>query len=128
MSVYKPFDDSVGSISKGTSYADDDTISLRSMSSRASKLRRKVNKKSLSEPLTEEKSVDPFYVFRDDLYRKLELVDEGLAEYLRVVHETVSGSVCNNIMMHACLWVEFQARWLNRNIEAAVAFLCPHFF
>ena len=32
---------------------------------------------------------DPFYVFRDDLCRKLELVDEALAEFLRVVHQTV---------------------------------------
>jgi hypothetical protein len=32
---------------------------------------------------------DPFYVFREDLYRKLELVDEALAEFLRVVHQTV---------------------------------------
>jgi hypothetical protein len=51
---------------------------------------------ALSEPLTangdEEAgdSADPFYVFRADLYRKLELVDESLAEYLRVVHQTVS--------------------------------------
>jgi hypothetical protein len=51
---------------------------------------------ALSEPLTangdEEsgESADPFYVFRADLYRKLELVDESLAEYLRVVHQTVS--------------------------------------
>jgi hypothetical protein len=34
-------------------------------------------------------STDPFYVFRDDLYRQLERVDEALAEYLRVVHQTV---------------------------------------
>jgi hypothetical protein len=33
---------------------------------------------------------DPFYVFREDLYRKLELVDEALAEFSRVVHQTVS--------------------------------------
>jgi hypothetical protein len=36
-------------------------------------------------------SADPFYVFRDDLYRQLSRVDETLAEYLRVVHQTVSG-------------------------------------
>ena len=35
-------------------------------------------------------SADPFYVFRDDLYRQLSRVDETLAEYLRVVHQTVS--------------------------------------
>lgn len=48
---------------------------------------------SLSEPLTangNSASEDPFYVFREDLYRKLEQVDEGLADYLRIVHQTVS--------------------------------------
>jgi hypothetical protein len=51
---------------------------------------------ALSEPLNangdEEagENADPFYVFRADLFRKLELVDESLAEYLRVVHQTVS--------------------------------------
>lgn len=50
--------------------------------------------KHLSEPLTsppkrqEEEDDDPFYVFREDLYRKLELVDEGLTRYLRLVHQT----------------------------------------
>lgn len=38
----------------------------------------------LAEPLA-----DPFYVLRDDLARKLDYVDEALAEYLRVVHHTV---------------------------------------
>lgn len=32
---------------------------------------------------------DPFYVFREDLDRKIEIVDESLAEYLRIVHHTV---------------------------------------
>ena len=32
---------------------------------------------------------DPFYIFRGDLYKKLELVDEALAEFLRVIHQTV---------------------------------------
>lgn len=51
---------------------------------------------SLSEPLNsdvphmEEDDDDPFYVFREDLYRKLELVDEGLTTYLRIVNQTVS--------------------------------------
>lgn len=51
----------------------------------------------LKEPLTskdlESGSVyedDPFYVFREDLYRKLDLVDEALQDYLRVVYHTVS--------------------------------------
>ena len=38
-------------------------------------------------------SADPFYVFRDDLYRQLSRVDETLAEYLRVVHHTVRGII-----------------------------------
>jgi hypothetical protein len=39
---------------------------------------------ALSEPLS-----DPFYVLRDDLKRKIDSVDEALAEYLRVVFHTV---------------------------------------
>jgi hypothetical protein len=35
---------------------------------------------------------DPFYVFREDLYRKLDLVDESLQEYLRIVYQTVRSS------------------------------------
>lgn len=47
----------------------------------------------LSEPLTAntpatDEPQDPFFIFREDLYRKLELVDEALAEYLRIVHHT----------------------------------------
>jgi hypothetical protein len=42
----------------------------------------------LSEPLNKQDD-DPFYVFREDLYRQLELVDEALVEYLRIVHQTV---------------------------------------
>ena len=33
---------------------------------------------------------DPFYVFREDLTRKLCLVDEGLKRFLNVIHDTVS--------------------------------------
>ena len=58
------------------------------------------NRKSLEEPLTDtsehEESSDPFYVFREDLYRKLESVDESLAEYLRIVQQTVS---CNLLLL-----------------------------
>lgn len=32
---------------------------------------------------------DPYFVFRRDLQNKLEQVDESLADYLRIVHETV---------------------------------------
>ncbi|KAG7346434.1 syntaxin [Nitzschia inconspicua] len=53
----------------------------------------------LSEPLTTagtsvvdeslgSEAGDPYFVFRNDLQRKLELVDESLAEFLRIVHET----------------------------------------
>jgi hypothetical protein len=53
-------------------------------------------RKSLSEPLTlngtGEHVSDPFYVFREDLYRQLERVDETLTEYLRVVHQTVGAT------------------------------------
>jgi hypothetical protein len=66
---------------------------------------------ALSEPLTangdEETgdSADPFYVFRADLYRKLELVDESLAEYLRVVHQTVSEKQYSAVRVRV-LWNE----------------------
>jgi hypothetical protein len=46
-----------------------------------------------SVPVDEESGADPgdpYFVFRADLKKKLELVDESLAEYLRVVNETVS--------------------------------------
>lgn len=45
----------------------------------------------LSEPLTAGMTNhdDPYFVFRVDLMQKLELVDEGLADFLRVVHQTV---------------------------------------
>lgn len=53
--------------------------------------------KHLSEPLTSDAEAaedDPFHVFREDLYRKLEAVDEGLTRYLRIVHQTVRPSAC----------------------------------
>jgi hypothetical protein len=43
---------------------------------------------------------DPYNVFRDDLYRQLELVDESLAEFLRVVHQTVSMITRPNFHLH----------------------------
>ena len=72
---------------------NDDMISIRSSLSRKSQL-----PPELSEPLTSgdgngsnnNNDDDPFYVFRSDLYRKLDSVDESLAEFLRVVHQTVS--------------------------------------
>lgn len=41
----------------------------------------------LAQPLTS--SEDPFDVFRKDLMGKLDLVDESLAELLRIIHHTV---------------------------------------
>lgn len=67
-------------------YADaDETSSSISFSSS-----RKGPSSALSEPLrgNGDESEDPFFVFREDMNRKLELVDEGLAEYLRIVHQT----------------------------------------
>lgn len=60
---------------------DAESISLKSFSSR------RHHAPELSEPLTS--STDPFYLFRDDLERKLERMDESLSEYLRVVHHMV---------------------------------------
>ena len=59
---------------------------------------RKSFSSELSEPLTANRSSvvdeelgdpgDPYFMFRQDLQKKLELVDESLTEFLRVVHET----------------------------------------
>lgn len=82
--------------------ADDrnDGVSVAS-SQRKFRRHRRVNS-GLSEPLTTADSVvdeslgsgavsgDPYFVFRSDLQNKLELVDDALADFLRVVHETVS--------------------------------------
>lgn len=74
---------------------DDETDQDDVMSIRSSLSRRSVLPPELSEPLTQGASGssqspdDPFYLFRSDLYRKLEAVDESLAEFLRVVHQTV---------------------------------------
>jgi hypothetical protein len=42
---------------------------------------------------------DPFFVFREDLYRKLETVDESLAEFLRIVQQTVRSFVIFSVRM-----------------------------
>jgi hypothetical protein len=76
---------------------DDDDVSNREGIGSGSVIDNDDRRKSLSEPLTSNKveqqhlalSSDPFYVFRDDLYRQLDRVDETLTEYLRVVHQTV---------------------------------------
>mmetsp|Transcript_5873 Transcript_5873/g.5722 ORF Transcript_5873/g.5722 Transcript_5873/m.5722 type:complete len:312 (-) Transcript_5873:129-1064(-) len=80
---------------------DSDSLSVVSISSRSTNHRRfnghkRINSE-LSEPLTstastvldrESSSGDPYFVFRSDLQTKLELADEFLADFLRIVHET----------------------------------------
>jgi hypothetical protein len=83
-------------ISEDITPRQDDSISMASSKRRFG--RKRINSE-LSEPLTvggtsivdEELggSGDPYFVFRADLQNKLELVDESLADYLRIVHETV---------------------------------------
>ena len=73
---------------------DDDDVQSVSILSRASRLSRHVDDESLKEPLTEEDNDDPFHVFREDLYRKLDLVEESLTEFLRIVHQTVRIYMC----------------------------------
>lgn len=75
-----------------TTLGDEESDGIMRIDEESSPLSRSTRKgndpdvSSLQEPLTEE---DPFYVFREDLYRKLDLVEEGLTEYLRIVHQTV---------------------------------------
>ena len=99
-------------VRKGANGGDDNVSIASSIVSRVSKSasrkyqgHKRINS-DLSEPLTAHSSFishdeelafgggidsgDPFLVFRADLMKKLESVDEGLAEYLRVAHETVS--------------------------------------
>ena len=84
---YTPLDDlNRGGLRTVPSASEDEEQSHRSSSRLDSGTR-----SALSEPLTAAAaSEDPFYVFREDLYRKLEHVDESLAEYLRIIHQTVS--------------------------------------
>jgi hypothetical protein len=68
----------------------DETSSTFSFSSSS---RNKAQPLGLSEPLHvangKDISEDPFYVFKEDLHRKVEQVDESLAEFLRIIHQTV---------------------------------------
>jgi hypothetical protein len=91
----------VGDEVSDDSQRKDDNISVAS-SKRRFRGRGHINSE-LSEPLTAATSAsivdeelgdagDPYFVFRADLQKKLELVDEALAEYLRIVHETVCSS------------------------------------
>jgi hypothetical protein len=71
--------------------SDVGSLASASLTSRSSRLFRKRADPELEAPLNdpEAQENDPFYVFREDLFRKLDLVDEGLAEYLRIVQQTV---------------------------------------
>jgi len=78
------------------SVVDDPSDSMSMTSNNLRKFGRKRINSELSEPLTNTSIVDeelgsgdPYFVFRKDLHRKLELVDEALADLLRIVHETV---------------------------------------
>lgn len=98
MSQYATLDeDKNGSLPEHVEEDDDDDIQSVSILSRASasvRQHRVVDEESLKEPLTTTATEDdPFYVFRQDLYRKLDLVEENLTEYLRIVHQTVSENV-----------------------------------
>jgi hypothetical protein len=81
-------------VPNGDEYDGESSSSLRP--TRSTSAAHTTSSDALSEPLNangdEEagENSDPFYVFRADLYRKLELVDESLMEYQRVVHQTVS--------------------------------------
>ena len=100
---YAPLDESLfngnGALQRRSAdddYNDEAMLSSTSPSSLSSITLGRNRRKSLEEPLTDtsehDESSDPFYVFREDLYRKLESVDESLAEYLRIVHQSVRSS------------------------------------
>jgi len=68
---------------------DSDSVSLASSHRRFS-AKKRINSE-LSEPLTGGNTAgdsDPYFVFRSDLQNKLEVVDDFLTEFLRIVHET----------------------------------------
>jgi hypothetical protein len=94
---YAPLDEESNLRSVPSASEDDETAaSVSSLRPSLSMTRgnKEQRRSALSEPLTANgahpDSEDPYYVFREDLYRKLDLVDESLAEYLRIVHQTVS--------------------------------------
>lgn len=100
MKRYKTVSDSSDSSSR---MKDSDSLSVVSISSRSTTNHRRFNRNKrinseLSEPLTsptsaggdeESSSLDPYFVFRSDLQNKIELADEDLADFLRIVQETV---------------------------------------
>ena len=89
MKKYSAVSDGSDSISRA---GDMESVSVAS-SHRRFRGNKKINA-ALSEPLTgeafdDESTSDPYFVFRSDLQHQLEVMDEHLAEYLRIVHETV---------------------------------------
>lgn len=86
-----------GTSQHNNTYSDVESSSSRPFSTVSLSSRRKSENPELQEPLTTSNNNnnagvgddDPFYVFREDLYRKLDLVDDGLSEYLSLVHQTV---------------------------------------
>jgi hypothetical protein len=96
--------------SEGTSSNNMDSVSVASSKRRFG--RKRINS-DLSEPLTSTGASivdeelggttgDPYFVFRRDLQRKLETVDESLADFLRIVHETVGHGTCNKEATGLC--------------------------
>jgi hypothetical protein len=94
-SQLQPGDGSANSSDNSPVEQNLDTASRRSITTRSFRTV-SVGNPDLKEPLNVSHDDDPFYVFREDLYRKLDLVDEGLAEYLRIVHQTVSMTLNKN--------------------------------
>jgi hypothetical protein len=110
---YNKLDDRTGTTSSSMTigyHQDDVILSDGHLLSSASTSEQHDSRTSLSEPLTKtiindnghdlnhriydnnsssSNNTDPFYVFREDLYQQLSLVDETLAEFLRVVYQTV---------------------------------------
>jgi t-SNARE complex subunit (syntaxin) len=81
----------------------------------------------LSEPLTTagtsvvdeslgSEAADPYFMFRNDLQKKLELMDESLADFLRVVHETVRRWVGIAFMQTLLLYEINSFRWTSHTL------------
>lgn len=69
---------------------DDDDEEAQRQNGSSSRRKNGTPSADLKQPLapSEMDSEDPFYVFREDLFRKLDLVEESLTEYLRIVQQT----------------------------------------
>ena len=86
--TYSNFDERVGRPSLTLPRGDiDETSSTISFASS----RKQPSVAALSEPLcgSNDQGEDPYYVFREDMNQKMIQIDEGLAEFLRIVHQTV---------------------------------------